>query len=411
MSTEQLKNTENTLQANDFPFAKKEKSISIIEYAENQMATFDQVPFGPVDSLLLSQLIYMNLGYIVPLVEEDDAPVRIADLYKAEFFSDIMDDVRDAKSNRKLLNAVCCSPRYRDIKANYFIDNIDEEQEKQFCAVTFILPSGHIYVAYRGTDSTIVGWKEDFNMFFQSVIPGHISAVHYLEIVASRLGGDIYIGGHSKGGNLALFAGAFAPQQLQDRIITIFNHDGPGLSIDIQRLPDYKDVSDKVQTTVPQASLFGLIFSSGDHDVVRSDRMGIMQHDPFSWEITGDDFIYSDTLNAGANKIVFAMYDLMNTLTAEDRELFIDTIFRVIASPGVSSFTEWPAMAVKEIDTIISTFKSIEPDTAEKMKSVAKELVKALGRNMINLPQLPDASDIKDYIVGKVNSINLPKKQ
>ena len=189
---------------------KKEDSISIIEYAQTQMKTFDMLPFGPVDSLVLSQLAYMHLGDIVPSVEYDNPPVRIADLYKAEFFDNILNDVRDAKSNKKLLDALCCSPRYRDIKINYFIDNIDEELEKQFCAMTFILPDGRIYVAFRGTDSTIVGWTEDFNMFFRSVIPGHISAVHYIQTVADRLAGPIYVGGHSKGGNLAVFGASFA---------------------------------------------------------------------------------------------------------------------------------------------------------------------------------------------------------
>lgn len=401
------------LHAKDFHFAKKEKTISIIEYAQNCMSTFEQLPFGPVDSLVLSQLAYMNLGCIVPGVENDYDPVFVRDLYRAEHFDALLHDVRDAKSNRKLLNAVCASPRYRNIRINYFINNIDEKLEKQFCAMTFILPSNQVYVAYRGTDSTIVGWKEDFNMFFRSVIPGQISAVHYLQTVAARLGGDIYIGGHSKGGNLALFAAAFAPQEIIDRIITVFNHDGPGLSVEIQQLEEYNDVSGLVQTTVPQASLFGLIFSSGDHSVVKSDRMGIMQHDPFSWEITDNDFAYSDHLKTGANKIVFAMYDLMKTLSLEDRELFIDTIFTVIASLGVSSFTEWPAMAIREMDTFTDTLKNIEPEVAEKMKTVAKELVKALAKNMINLPQinLPDVNGIKEFISEKVSSINLPKKQ
>lgn len=391
----------------EFPFSKKEINISIIEYAENMMETFDRVPFGPVDSLLLSQIVYMNLGCIVPAVEGDNEPVRVADLYKAEFFAAIMDDVRDAKSNRKLLNAVCCSPRYRDIRINYFIDNIDEVQEKQFCAMTFILPDGTVYVAYRGTDSTIVGWKEDFNMFFRSVIPGHISAVHYLETVAGRLGGRIYIGGHSKGGNLALFASAFAPQSIRDRIIAVFNHDGPGLSQGITELPEYNDITHKVQTTVPQASLFGLIFSNGDYHVVKSDRMGIMQHDPFSWEISGNDFIYADELKTGANKIIFTLYDLMNILSEEDREVFIDTVFRVIASPGASSFMDWPAMALKEMDTMLNTLKSIDPVTKEKMKTVLTEFVKALGKNLLNLP---DPAKIKDFISEKVQHINIPKK-
>ena len=391
----------------EFSFPKKEQSLSIIEYAEKQLKTIDLQPFGSVDSLLLSQVAYMHLDVAVPGVEYDGEAVRIADLYKAEYFDSIFDDVRDAKSNRKLLNAICCSPRYRDKKVNYYIDNVDAELEKQFSAITFILPDGTAYIAFRGTDSTIVGWKEDFNMFFRSVIPGHISAVHYQQTVAARLPGKLYLGGHSKGGNLALYGAAFAGWEIQERIISVFNHDGPGLSNDIQRMPDYTDLCDNLHTTVPQASLFGLMFSSGGFQVVKSDRMGIMQHDPFSWEISGDDFIYAENLKSNANKLIFTIYDLMANLSRQDREVFIDTVFQVIAAPGVSSFTEWPVMAVKEFDSMVSTLKSIDEETAVKMKTVLAEFAKALGKNIFNLP---DKEKIKQFIVEKVNTISKKDK-
>ena len=389
-----------------FSFPKKEDSVSIIEYAQEQMERFSTLPFNAVDSLMLSQLAYMNLGKLVPGVEYQRHPVRIADLYKAEFFEDMLDEVRDAKSNRKLLNALCASPRYRDIKINYYIDNIDQELEKQFCAMTFILPDGKIYIAFRGTDSTIVGWKEDFNLFFQPVIPGHISAQHYVQTVANRLDGDIYIGGHSKGGNLALFGASFADKNIQDRIITVFNHDGPGLSPEIQQIAGYTDLSEKVETTVPQASLFGLIFATDDFLVVKSDRMGIMQHDPFSWEICGSDFIYSEELKKSSNKLVFTMYDLMKSLDSADREVFIDTVFEIISAPGVASFTEWPVMAIKKFDTMVDTLKSLDSQTADQMKTVLFELAKSVGKNFFNIP---DKEQIVDFITEKL--MHLTKKE
>ena len=135
--------------------------------------------------------------------------------------------------------------------------------------------------------------------------------------------------------------------------------------------------------------------------------MGIMQHDPFSWEISGDDFIYAENLKSNANKLIFTIYDLMANLSRQDREVFIDTVFQVIAAPGVSSFTEWPVMAVKEFDSMVSTLKSIDEETAVKMKTVLAEFAKALGKNMFNLP---DKEKIKQFIVEKVNTISKKDK-
>lgn len=390
-----------------FSFPKKERSVSIIEYAEEQLEKFDSLPFNAVDSLILSQLAYMHLGDIVPGVEYQRHPVRIADLYRAELFENYFDDVRDAKSNRKLLNALCASPRYRDIKINYYINNIDAQLEKQFSAMTFFLPDGKIYIAFRGTDSTIVGWKEDFNLFFQPVIPGHISAQHYVQTVASRTDGEIYIGGHSKGGNLALYGATFAGEAVQQRITRIYNHDGPGLSPDILLMDGYTDLNAKVETTVPQASLFGLIFATDDFMVVKSDRMGIMQHDPFSWEICGNNFIYADKLKGGNSKVIFILYDLIKNLDPDAREVFIDTVFNVISAPGVTSFMDWPAMAVKEYDSMMETLKGIDSDTADKMKTVLLEIIKSIGKNILNLP---DKEKIFDFIAEKVSSVTKKDK-
>lgn len=390
-----------------FSFPKKEISISIIEYTQTQMERFDTLPFGPVDSLILSQLAYMNLGDVVPSVTQNKPHIRIADLFKAEYFENYLDDVRDAKSNKQLLYALCSSPRYRDIQVNYFVNNIDPQLEKQFCAMTFILPDGTLYIAFRGTDSTIVGWKEDFNLFFQSLIPGHLSAQRYIQDVSSRLDGKIYVGGHSKGGNLALFGASFAKEEIQNRIITVFNHDGPGLPPDIMMMDGYTDIGHKTQTTVPQASLFGLIFATCDFMVVKSDRMGIMQHDPFSWEICGDDFIYAEGLKKNSNKIIFTLYDLMKNLDRDARETFINTVFNVISAPGVTSFLDWPMMAIKEYDSMMATLKGIDSRTAEKMKAVLVELVKSLGKNMLNLP---DKETIFDYITEKVSNITKKDK-
>ena len=367
--------------------------------------SFAQVPPNAVDALIFSALSYIRFGADVE--SSPDTPILLSKAFEdLTSLPDFEDRIR-VKKDLELLEAVSQSPRFSNCKIYQYRDILIREEETQFAAITFLLDDGSAFLAFRGTDYTLTGWKEDFNMFFRSVIPGHISAVHYLQTVAARLPGKLYLGGHSKGGNLALYGAAFAGREIQERIISVFNHDGPGLSNDIQRMPGYTDLCDKLHTTVPQASLFGLMFSSCGFQVVKSDRMGIMQHDPFSWEISGDDFIYAENLKSNANKLIFTIYDLMANLSRQDREVFIDTVFRVIAAPGVSSFTEWPVMAVKEFDSMVSTLKSIDEETAVKMKTVLAEFAKALGKNMFNLP---DKEKIKQFIVEKVNTISKKDK-
>ncbi|MBR5521092.1 MAG: DUF2974 domain-containing protein [Oscillospiraceae bacterium] len=374
--------------------------MSVIEYVETEMATLHQKPFTVVDSVVLSQLSYLNAGSVIPGIG-DKKPVTVAQLYRAEHFDEYVEDTAFPKQNRQLLNAVCASPRFRDIQINYYIDSVDEEKEKQFCAMTFFLPTGEMYVAYRGTDTTINGWKEDFNMFFMDVIPGQISAARYLKWVAARTKGRIYVGGHSKGGNLAMYSASFVSKEIQDRIITVFNHDGPGLTKGAMAKPEFSDITAKMNITLPHSSVIGLIFSHGNYSVVQSKRLGLLQHDLFSWEISDGDFIYEEKVKPGGNKVVDSVYDLMEVLSEEDRQLFVDTVFDIIESAGATSFNEFPAMAVRSRDKIMQAMKDIDPATAEIMKNVIGEFISISARKTFSMPE----NEITAKISSAVNKI------
>lgn len=381
---------------------KNGKPLSIIEYAEKQLDTFDKTPFGEVDSLVLSQLAYVHMDCLVGAVEYDCPPTPIKSLFKAEYFSKLFGDVREGEKNRSLLTALRANPRFRDIGVNYYINILDSELEKQFCAMTFFLPDGNIYIAYRGTDSTFTGWKEDYNLLFGNFIPGHHSALHYVEVVAARTKGGIYIGGHSKGGHLALYGASFAPADIQSRIIRVYNHDGPGLPANILGGEGYNDISFLVDTTLPRSSLFGLIFSNGEYRVVKSSRLGIMQHDPFSWEISGSGFVWEEAIHKSSVKMVDAVYELIQTLSEEDRQTFKNTIFDIFSSSEADSFQELSEKIFKESDNLIKKLRSIDRQSAENMKTVISEIIKVLAKNILSLP-LPYENG--EYIKQKIKEL------
>ncbi len=370
----------------DSEFGEK-KTVSITDYVRTEFATFSEKPLSVVDSLVLSQLCYMNMTGVVPSLTDDARPVTIQQLYRAEYFEQYIKGIFMPNQTKKLLEKLCCSPRYRDVKVNWFVKTDDLDQEKQFSAVTFMLPNGENYVAFRGTDDSINGWKEDFNMFFMDTIPGQISAINYLRIVAWKTQGPIYIGGHSKGGNLSLYAGSFAPDEVQERIITVFNHDGPGLSKGLLTKDGYTDVTHKVNTTLPHESVVGLLFSDGNYNVVASRRVGLLQHDTFAWEIHDGEFIYEKKVKPGSNKLVDSMHRLMDSFDVEERELFVETVFEIIYSAGATTLGEFPSMVMANRDKISRTMKNLPPETQENLKSVMGELVRIVAGKTFALPE------------------------
>jgi len=340
-----------------------------------------------VDSLVLAQTSYMDFSTAVPGLCSDRAGTAISSLYRAEMFDKYTSATLMPQKNLALIKALCASPRFRDIKINWFVSDSDLRKEQQFCAMTFFLPTGQAYICFRGTDTTINGWKEDFNLFFLDTIPGQLAAKDYLEAVAAKTDGPLYVGGHSKGGNLATYAASFADRRVQERILQVFNHDGPGLTKGAMAKPEYSDITEKISITLPRSSVVGLIFCHGNYTVIKSDRIGIMQHDPFSWEILQDNFIYYREVKPGANQLTDTVYELMETLDEKDRELFIDTVFEIIYSAGATTFSEFPLKAVGSRDKIMETMKNIRPETADKMKNVISELIKISARKAFRIPE------------------------
>ncbi len=384
------------------------RPTSVIEYAQLNFDLLTDRPFSPVDSLILSQMAYMDFGGDVPGFYENRESVTLQSLYRAEKFEDYTKCTYVPANNRRLLAAVCANPRFRDIKINYFLKSYDGKQEKQFAAITFFLPTGEMYVAFRGTDSTITGWKEDFNMFYMDTIPGQLQAVDYLKKAMDKNNCPVIVGGHSKGGNLALYSASFIDKERNGRIVKVYNHDGFGITKNQLERRDYIDMEEKTDTTVPYASIIGQIFTNGIYTVVASRGISIWQHDPFTWEVKDGCFVREKKIKGSRSGLIDAVYEVMETLEAEDRELFVDTVFEFINSIGAEKFGEVIALSLKRRDKVIRTMKSIEPDTREKVKNVLGELIKLTlkksfvpgdGENGIISGTLNVISGTKDKII------------
>ncbi len=290
--------------------------------------------------------------------------------------------------DRELLEAMAESRRFGGLEAGRFVSRFDEKLQTQFSAITVRLAPERYFLAFRGTDNTIVGWKEDLNMSYLCPIPSQRSAVEYAEAAAGALPGQLILGGHSKGGNLAVYAGAFCGEAAQERIEAVFNFDGPGFFDNILESPGYRRVCPKIRTFVPQFSVVGMLLGRDEESrVVHSTENGLHQHDMYSWEILGRRFVYLGTITGGSKFVDSALKGWIAQMTPEQFEAFADAIYTVMADTNARTLHEMRENWFDSAKSFVRTFTGMDEETRRAVTESIKLLainagheVKALGR-------------------------------
>lgn len=368
---------------------------NIIDYVRNEKRTLREKPFCAVDSLVLSQFTYVNFTGLVPGLFDDNSSVRICELLKTEYLESLFSKLHNVEMNHDLLIALGMSPRFRDIGMNYFVDEADAEVQMQFAAVTFFLEGHTAYVSFRGTDHTLVAWKEDFNMAYIYPLPSQEAGLLYLNAVSGLLPKnlDVIVGGHSKGGNIAVYSSMKCKKSFQKRIIGIYNHDGPGFSKEVISSEEFEVIRDRTQKSMPQSSVFGILLHHQENvRVVESSGGALMQHDPFNWCIEGDDFCYTKKLTEGSISRHKTINQWLSTLTPEQRKLFIETLYQLVESTNAITIYDFTDDWRKGARTILSAAKDLDPETRKFVNKTLSELVKLSLRN-IRLPIKKKASE------------------
>ena len=353
---------------------------NIVSYAEENLDSFQTRPFGGVDSLILSWMSYMHFPLDIPSLH-NWVGVPLKDLFRAEYFPQLFQGLWDKENSRRLFTALAASIRFRDIQVMGFTEQKDLDQEKQFAAVTFQLRPDLYYVAFRGTDSSLVGWKEDFNMAFQHPVPSQAEAARYLTKVASHCARDILVGGHSKGGNLAVYSAATVSPEIQARIHRVYSHDGPGFLESFLQSPGFQAIEPKIEKTVPQSSIVGLLLDQReDFQVVRSNRLRFLQHDPFSWAIEGTAFSY-DQLSADAKYWDRTLDDWLRQLSEGERERFVESLYSILSSVDIADFAEFRTDWQKNLPALMHAASQLDPDTRTFLFRIIKGLATISLRN------------------------------
>ncbi|KFI49444.1 Mbeg1-like protein [Bifidobacterium biavatii] len=417
---------------------------NILDYARTEFRDFARLPFSAVDSLVLSELAYVHMPEAVPRFNTTKtvATVPLAHALRAEDYPAMFTTGSEPVNEYRLglLRAVCESPRYRGIRVGEYAERLDEDDQQQFSAMTFDLgdcrgldyPGGLLYVAFRGTDGTLVGWKEDFNMAVRCPVPSQRSAADYLASVAARSAGvlgapaaSLMIGGHSKGGACAIWAAMSlaarecsamidvarndrelpaVPQNagnlpiVEPRIIRVYSHDGPGFDSSVTGSPAYRSIAGRIDKTVPEASVIGRLLDDGpvECSIVKADAIGILQHMGGSWQVADGRFVTADGLSAGAQFVDRTIATWLAGVDQRQREVTIDQVYDIVAAAGYANFADLAAHWTDALPKILLAAKDTDRSTRALVAAVVKGLPSSALRVMVSPPEPPASGELRE---------------
>lgn len=306
---------------------------------------FSVSPLNEIDNLIFSELCFINFSGIVPSdMGAQGIPLSLAcqmycRMHEQEKVSMGLIVPADIPT---LMKKMAETKRFGNVLLYGYVDRIDEDVQKQFAALTIDMDGSQLYVAYRGTDDTIIGWKENFNMSFMSAIPAQLDAVEYLNEVASHLPHQtITVGGHSKGGNLAVYASIHCEQQYKLRINKVYSNDGPGYRREVLESDVYQEMQERIVSIIPQSSVVGRLLEHNDkYQVVQSHASGLWQHDGFSWEVKGTCFVSAPQLTADSERIERAVKQWVAEMDESQQEKLVDSIYSVLTATNAKTLTD-----------------------------------------------------------------------
>ena len=276
-----------------------------------------------------------------------------------------------------------------DIRLANYINDIRLDEQSQFCAMTVELGDGFCNVVYSGTDSTIVGWKEDFNMSFLTATPGQEESVQYLQKVAKQTKLPLRLMGHSKGGNLAVYAAVNSERKLQDRIDIIYSNDGPGFNDSMIDPGMYRNLTDRIRSIVPESSIVGMLFEhEEEYEVVKSSGSGAGQHDVMSWEVRGTTLVHLNHVDGKSVLVDKALKSWIGEMDEKQREVFVDALFGILDEADIRTVDDLANMNYTKFMELMKAKSSLDKETQDTMRDTFLKLVqksaKTVAEHLLN---------------------------
>ena len=332
-------------------------------------------PFNELDMLMLTEITYLPFDQIVSEQMSPDCTCRLF-----EAAEKVPQDLSMlvTKNRLKLLEKVASSTRFKNIKLMGYVNDIDPDVQKQFAAMIFKIKPDSYVLTFRGTDDSIIGWKEDFHMTYMDQVPAQKTAVNYLRKAMDALPGQFILTGHSKGGNLASYAASQIEPEYQERIQSIYSYDAPGLNHSVITSQGYQTISDKIKRYIPQGSIVGMMLETPKQaQIVKSTAIGgLAQHDTFTWQISGQTFVLLDNLNPESLQVDKTLKNWVDSVSDDELKDFFDLFFGLILDAGISSINDLTKLEnFKKILAVFENANALTDQEREMLTRLAKLLV------------------------------------
>ena len=333
--------------------------------------SFEQSQFNEVDNLILACFSYVNLDGISAVTKQKGIGLKklTKEFMKLHTMKELETDKSFIRLAPFMMMEMAKSVRFGKCVVRNYVNDIVTEAEQQFAAMEIVLEDGTSYVSFRGTDDTIIGWKEDFNLS-TGVVPAQKRAIEYLQKISEHTDGMLRVGGHSKGGNLAIY-GSVMCKSAHEKILEIYSNDGPGFSREFQELPETKEMMPKIIRIIPEYSIIGTLLEHEKEPViVASSSKGLLQHDGFSWEVQGPALVRRDSLNKTALRFIEILHKWIDGMDMEQKRLLIEDLFATLQASGYENLSEVQSGGLKSLAAMVKRVEKFAPESRGMMQEL-----------------------------------------
>ena len=333
--------------------------------------SFEQSQFNEVDNLILACFSYVNLHGISAVTKQKGIGLKklTKEFMKLHTMKELEADKSFIRLAPFMMMEMAKSVRFGKCVVRNYVNDIVTEAEQQFAAMEIVLEDGTSYVSFRGTDDTIIGWKEDFNLS-TGVVPAQKRAIEYLQKISEHTDGMLRVGGHSKGGNLANY-GSVMCKSAHEKILVIYSNDGPGFSREFQELPETKEMMPKIIRIIPEYSIIGTLLEHEKEPViVASSSKGLLQHDGFSWEVQGPALVRRDSLNKTALRFIEILHKWIDGMDTEQKRLLIEDLFATLQASGYENLSEVQSGGLKSLAAMVKRVEKFAPESRGMMQEL-----------------------------------------